>query len=116
VGGDRLASRGDLDDAPVELLRPAGIAIDPIPLRAVRGEEKQEGRSLDVVLLEDGLSGGIAPDGPEEDKVILKILGVVGLIVVLLTQQYAAPSARLDVKVDEDGLAGCLGLGQGFVP
>jgi hypothetical protein len=77
-------------------------------------DEELGRRPDDVVLLVDGVAVLVAARGAVDDEVLVQELGVLGIVVELLNQQFAAPSATRE-EVDEDELVILLGLGQGLV-
>jgi hypothetical protein len=99
----------------MELLRRSRIPGNPIELGPVRLDEKKERRALDVESGKDLFAGDSAADGPIKNEMIAENFGVRRIFIVLLTQQYAVPSAGLGEKVDEQGLSLGFGFGQGVV-
>jgi hypothetical protein len=65
-------------------------------------------------LFEDRRSGGLLGDSPEEDEILVQESVELGIVVKLLTEQFAGPSG-VGVKVDEDQLVLDLGFGNGLV-
>jgi hypothetical protein len=89
----------------MEFLGRTRIARDPVELGAVGAEEEQERRARDGIPLVELLAGDVAAERAEEDEMIVEEFGVFRIVVVLLTQQYAIPSAGLGKKVDEQRLS-----------
>ena len=58
--------------------------------------------------------GGLLGDGPEEDEILVQEGVELGVVVELLTEQFAAPSG-VGVEVDENQLVLDLGLGDCLV-
>jgi hypothetical protein len=77
----------------MEFLRRGAVAVDPIDFIAVSVEEKQERRAGNAELAEDRFAGRISPGGPIQDEILFEELAELGIAVILLTQQFAAPSA-----------------------
>jgi len=86
----------------------------PVDLGAVRAEEHGRRRAIDLETLENFLSGLFSGRGPVEDEIFGQKLMKLGIVVELLTQQYAASSATR-VEIDQDQLFFALGLGNGLV-
>jgi hypothetical protein len=99
----------------VELIRRGFIASNPIDFVSVAVEEEEERSSGDGILPEDGFAGEVASKRPVENEFIGEKRGVFRILVVLLTQQYAAPSAARGEEVEEEELSLGFGLGQGLV-
>lgn len=89
------------------------IARDPIDLGAVGAEKEQERRARDGIPLIKLLAGDVAAERTEEDEMIVEELGVFWIVIVLLTQQYAVPSAGLGEKINEQRLPRRFRRGQG---
>jgi len=70
---------------------------------------------LDVELLIELFTGEVAPKSPIKDEIVFEELAVFRIFVILLTQQYAIPSAGLGEKVDEQGLPCGFGFSLGLV-
>jgi hypothetical protein len=94
-----------------ELVGRRAVADDPVDLLAVLVDEELGRRPADLESLEDGVPDLVAARGPVDDDVIVEEIGVFGIVVELLNQQSAAPSATR-VEVDEDELVLFLCLGQ----
>ena len=106
--GDRLL------DLFQEFVGRGSVADDPVDLFPVLVDEELRGRRVDVVLLVDGVAVLVAAAGAIEDDVLVEEIGVFGVVVELLNQQFAGPSATR-VEVDEDEFVLFLGLGQRLV-
>jgi hypothetical protein len=63
------------------------IAANPIDFVPVSVEEEEEGSSGDRVLPEDRFAGRVAAERPVENEFFGQELAVLGIFVVLLTQQ-----------------------------
>jgi hypothetical protein len=113
--GEVSVDAGDrLPDLFQEFVGRRSVADDPVDLFPVLVDEELRGRRVDVVLLVDGVAVLVAAAGAVEDDVVVEEIGVFGVVVELLNQQFAAPSATR-VEVDEDELVLFLGLGQRLV-
>jgi hypothetical protein len=97
-----------------ELVGRRAVADDPIDLVAVLVDEQLGRSGVDLVLLVDGVADLVAAGGAVEDDVRIEEFGVLGVVVELLDQQFAAPSATRE-EIDEDELVLFLGLGQRLV-
>jgi hypothetical protein len=98
----------------LELVGRGIVAQDPIHFGAAAVEEEDGGSGLDLELLEQLVAELLLAVGPQEDEILVQEILELGVAVVLLTQQYAAPSATA-VEVDQDQLVLALGLGHGLV-
>jgi hypothetical protein len=94
-----------------ELVGGRAVADDPIDLVAVLVDEELGRRPADVELLEDAVPDLVVAAGPIDDDVVVEEIGVLGIVVKLLNQQSAAPSATR-VEIDEDELVLFLRLDQ----
>jgi hypothetical protein len=106
-------SEGFLD--PLQVLvggRP--VTDQPVDLAAVLVNEEIGRRGVDAVLLVDGVPVLVAAAGAVDDEILVQEFGVFGVIVELLNQQFAAPSATRE-EVDEDELVVLFGLRQRLV-
>jgi hypothetical protein len=83
----------NLEDLFMELVRRGAVAVNPVDLISVSVEEKQERCAGDAELAEDRFAGRLSPGGPVQDEVFFDELTELGIAVILLTQQFAAPSA-----------------------
>jgi len=83
----------NLEDLFMELVRRGAVAVDPVDFVAVSVEEKQERCAGNAELAEDRFAGRLSPGGPVQDEIIFEELSELGIAVILLTQQFAAPSA-----------------------
>jgi hypothetical protein len=90
------------------------VADDPVDLFPVLVDEQIGRRRVDFEPLEDGVADLVAAAGAVDDEILVEEIGVFGVVVELLDQQFAAPSATR-VEVDEDELVLFLGLGQRLV-
>jgi hypothetical protein len=90
------------------------VADDPVDLLAVLVDEKIRRRRVDVKSLVDRVADLVAGRGPVDDDLSVEKIGVFGIVVELLNQQSAAPSATR-VEVDENELVLFLGFGQRLV-
>jgi hypothetical protein len=86
------------------------VADDPIDLAAVLVDEQLGRRAPDLEPLEDRVADLVAAAGAVDDEVLVQEIGVFGIVVELLDQQSAAPSATR-VEIDQDELVLFLGLG-----
>jgi len=113
--GEESVDTGDrLLDLFQEFVGRWSVADDPVDLFPVLVDEELRGRRVDVVLLVDGVAVLVAAAGAVEDDVLVEEIGVFGVVVELLNQQFAGPSATR-VEVDEDEFVLFLGLGQRLV-
>jgi hypothetical protein len=110
IGFDAFYGLLDLFQVSVRL--PA-VSDDPVDLAAVLIDEEIGRRRVDVESFVDGISDFVAARGAIKNDVVVEEIGVFGIVVELLNQQSAAPSATR-VEVDKDELVGFLGLGQGL--
>jgi hypothetical protein len=69
---------------------------------------------LDLELLEQLVAELVFAVGPQKNEILGEEILIFGMAVILLTQQYAAPSATA-VEIDQDQLVLALGLGHGLV-
>jgi hypothetical protein len=97
-----------------ELVGRRPVTDDPIDLLAVLVDEELGRRGVDLEPVVDRVAVLVAAGGPVEDDVLVEEIGVLGVVVELLNQQFAAPSATR-VEIDEDELVLFLGLGQRLV-
>ncbi len=65
-------------------------------------------------FLEDRVSGGVLQDGPEGDEILVQEGFELGVVVELLTEQFASPSG-IGREVDQNPLVFGLGLGHGLI-
>jgi hypothetical protein len=109
---DALGGSLELLDIGVGRRRVAGEPVDLLPGLV----EDQDGRRrLESEAGEDRFSRELAAGRPVEDEGLGEEVGELGVLVNLLDQQVAAPSATLLVEVDEDELVLLFGLGHGLV-
>jgi hypothetical protein len=97
-----------------ELVGRRSVADDPVDFLAVLVDEELGRRRVDAELLVDRIPDLVAAGSPIEDDVVVEKIGVLGIVVELLNQQFAGPSATRE-EVDEDELVLLLGLGQRLV-
>jgi len=90
------------------------VADDPIDLFAVLVDEELGRRRPDVEPVEGRVAVLRVADGPVEDDARVEEIGVFGVVVELLNQQFAASSATRE-EIDEDELVLFLGFGQRLV-
>jgi len=107
-------ARERLLDLLQELVGRRAVADDPVDLFPVLVDEELGRRAADGESLVDGVADLVAAAGPIEDDVLVEEIGVFGIVVELLDQQSAAPSATRE-EVDEDELVLFLSLGQRLV-
>jgi len=99
----------------MKFLGRGGVTVKPIDLLSIAVKEEQERRSGNIVFPEDRFPGLVAPAGPVEDKILFNKLAELGIAVILLTQQFAAPSAAGREKVQKKELSLGFGLRQSIV-
>jgi hypothetical protein len=97
-----------------ELVGGRSVADDPVDLLAVLVDDELGRRRVDGELLEDRVPDLVAARGPVEDDVRVEEIGVFGVVIELLNQQFAGLSATR-VKVDQDEFVLFLGFGQRLV-
>jgi hypothetical protein len=97
-----------------ELVGRRPISDDPVDLLPVLVDEELGRRRPDVEPFIGGVPVFFAPDGAIEDDALVEEIGVFGIVVELLNQQFTAPSATR-VEIDENELVLFLGLGQRLV-
>jgi hypothetical protein len=97
-----------------ELVGRRSVADDPVDLFPVLVDEELGRRRLDVEPFVGRVAVLFAPDGAIEDDALVEEIGVFGIVVELLDQQFAAPSATRE-EIDKDELVLFLGLGQRLV-
>ncbi|NTV81316.1 MAG: hypothetical protein HGA24_07835, partial [Candidatus Aminicenantes bacterium] len=97
-----------------ELVGRRSVADDPVDLFPVLVDEELGRRRPDVESLIGRVAVLFAPGGAIEDDALVEEIGVFGIVVELLNQQFAASSATRE-EVDEDELVLFLGLGQRLV-
>jgi hypothetical protein len=118
VAGGQIAEGVDAGerflDLGQEIVGRRTVADDPIDLAAGLVDEQLGRRGVDLEPLVDRVAVLLAADGAVEDDVGVEELGVLGIVVELLNQQFAAPSATR-VEIDEDELVLFLRLGQRFL-
>jgi len=107
-------ARQGLLDLLQELVGRRPVADDPVDLVAVLVDEELGRGGIDLVLLVDRVADLVAGGGPIEDDVLVEEIGVLGIVVKLLDQQFTESSATR-VEIDEDELVLFLGLGQRLV-
>jgi hypothetical protein len=105
----------DLLDLFVKFIGRGAIAADPVDLLSGPVQEKQEWGSGDIESLEDRIAGFVSSGRPVENKMIVQELSVFRVVVVLLAQQYTAPSAARGEEIQQQQLPLGLRLGQGIV-
>jgi hypothetical protein len=105
----------DLQDLFVEFIGRGAIATDPVDLLSVPIDEKQERGSGDIESLKNRISGFVSARRPVEDEILFKKFAVFRVAVILLTQQYTAPSAARGEEIQQQQLPLGLRLGQGVV-
>jgi hypothetical protein len=105
----------DLQDLFVEFIGRGAIATDPVDLLSVPIDEKQERGSGDIESLKNRISGFVSARRPVEDEILFKEFAVFRVAVILLTQQYTAPSAARGEEIQQQQLPLGLRLGQGVV-
>jgi hypothetical protein len=69
------------------------VADDPVDLLAVLVDEELGRRRVDMKSLVDRVADLVAGGGPIDDDLGVEEIGVFGIVVELLNQQSAAPSA-----------------------
>jgi hypothetical protein len=99
----------------VELIGRGAVAADPVDLLSIPVNEKQERGSGDIESLKNRVSGFVSSRRPVEDEILFQELAVFRVVVVLLTQQYTAPSAARSKEIQQQQLPLGLRLGQGVV-
>jgi hypothetical protein len=113
--GAQVAEGVDAGERLLDLLQEGvgrrAVADDPVDLPARLVDEELRRRGVDLEPLVDRVAVLLASDGAVEDDVGVEELGVLGVVVELLDQQFTAPSATR-VEIDEDELVLFLGLGQ----
>jgi len=77
----------------MEILRRRAVAVDPVDFVAVSVQEEEKRRPEDAVFGEVLFAYFVSPAGPIQDEIIFEELSELGIAVILLTQQFAAPSA-----------------------
>jgi hypothetical protein len=87
------------------------IARDAVHFLAVLVYKERRWGSIDIEFLEDRIPDLIACAGAVVDKILGNEIGILGIIVELLNQQFACPSATRE-KVYKDKLIFLFGLGQ----
>jgi hypothetical protein len=113
-GAEGLDAGERLLDLLEELVRRRPISDDPVDLLPVLVDEELGRRRPDVEPLIGRVPVLFAPGRAIEDDVGVEEIGVFGIVVELLNQQFAAPSATR-VEIDENELVLFLGLGQRLV-
>jgi hypothetical protein len=91
----------DLQDLFVEFIGRGAIATDPVDLLSVPIDEKQERGSGDIESFENRISGFVSSRRPVEDEILFEEFAVFRVVVVLLTQQYTAPSAARGEEIQQ---------------
>ena len=114
-GLERIDALFDFNDVLVEFFGRGAVAPDPINFLAVPVKEQQERGSGGFEPLGYRFPDFFVREGAIENEIVVEILSELGIVVILLTQQYAAPSATRGEEVQEEELARGLGLGQGVV-
>jgi hypothetical protein len=104
----------DLLETGLEVLRGRTVADEPIDLRPVAAQDEGRRRPRDGELLERRRTEGFVDVRKEEDEIFFEEGMELGVLVKLLTQQSAAPSATAE-EIDEDELVLAPGLGHGLV-
>jgi hypothetical protein len=97
-----------------ELVGRRAVADDPVDLVPVLVDEELGRRGIDLELLVNGVADLVAAGGAIKDDVLVEKIGVLGVVIELLDQQFAAPSATRE-EIDEDELVLFLGPGQRLV-
>jgi hypothetical protein len=100
----------DLLDLFQELVGGRTVADDPIDLFSILVDEELGRRALDIELLVDRVADLVAAAGAIDDEVVVEEIGVLGVVVELLNQQFTGPSATRE-EVEEDELVLSFGLG-----
>jgi hypothetical protein len=113
-GPERIRPREDLFDLFQESVGGRPVTDDPVDLFPVLVDDELGRSGPDVVLFVDGVAVLVPAAGAVDDDVGVEEIGVFGVFVELLDQQFAAPSATRE-KVDEDELVVLFGLGQRLV-
>jgi hypothetical protein len=86
----------------------------PVHFLAVPVDDELRGGRGDVEFLKDSVPDLIAAAGAVKDEILGQEVGILGVAVELLDQQFAGPSATRE-KVDEDELVFLFGLRQRLV-
>jgi hypothetical protein len=81
---------------------------------AVLVDEKTGRRGVDMEAVEERIPDLFAARGAVEDDIVVEEVGVLGVVVELLNQQFTAPSATRE-EIDEDELVFLLRPGQSLV-
>jgi len=85
----------------VELIGWGAITADPVDFLPVPVDEKQERGSGDIESLKNRVSGFVSSRRPVEDEILFEEFAVFRIVVVLLTQQYTAPSAARGEEIQQ---------------
>ncbi|MGD0781784.1 MAG: hypothetical protein ABSA30_02875 [Candidatus Aminicenantales bacterium] len=90
------------------------IPRQPVAFDSVRVQDQDEGRAADSIGPDELLAGDLAAGRSKKDKTAFKEGRIAGIVVNLLTQQDAIPSAGLGEEIDQQELPFRFGLGQSF--
>jgi hypothetical protein len=101
-------------DSLQEIVGGRTVTDQPVDLAAVFIDKEFGRRPADFVLLVDRVPVLVAATGAVNDEIFVEEVGVFGVVVELLDQQFTAPSATRE-EIDEDELVVLFGLGQGLV-
>jgi len=98
----------------LELIGGRAVADNPVDFVAVLVDKKFGRGALDIEFFVDRVPDLVAAAGAVDDKIVVEKIGVLGIVVELLNQQFTGPSATRE-KIDEDELVFLFGLGQRLV-
>jgi len=77
----------------MKILRRSGIPAKPVDFFSVSVEKEQKRCAGNAEFFINGFPDQISPGGPVQDEILFEELAELGIAVILLTQQFAAPSA-----------------------
>lgn len=111
---ERVLTPQDLFQSGLEILGWGRIAAEPVDLRPVATKDKRGRRCLDRKSLEGFCADFRVDVGQEKDEILVEERMELDVLVKLLTQQSATPSATAE-EIDEYELILALCLGHGLI-